>query len=43
MEAGGGAAGSGEVISGSEDWAILLMVKGCGREGGEKVCIYFVD
>lgn len=37
MEAGGGAAGEGEVMSGLEDWSILLMVKGSGREGGEKV------
>lgn len=37
MEAGGEAAGEGEVMSGVEDWAILLMVKGSGREGGERV------
>lgn len=28
VEAGGRAGGEGEVISGSEDWAILLVVKG---------------
>ena len=34
VEAGGEAAGEGEVMSGVEDWAIL---KGSGREGGERV------
>lgn len=37
MEAGGGAAGEVEVMSGVEDWAILLVVKDRRPEGGERV------